>query len=859
MSHLVLMSGDLFAKRDLRCQLKIDYPFQSLDESQVLNVLSTSKEGLGVQEVKRRLKIFGSNTLQDENVSRLRIFLRQFNNLLIYILFAASLVSISIGEFKDFIVINVIIVVNGLLGFWQEMKSESAVSALRKMTETRHKVVRDGVLGWIHSSELVPGDFLLFHEGEVVSADIRLVDSGGLMVDESAITGESTPSTKDHTKILPKDVMPYELSNMLLTGTTIVRGTGQGVVVKTGSQTYFASIAKKLTEESPETPLTKAISFFAKRYVFILILLFLVLGIVGYFQGRSLLDLGYILLASLVSAVPEGLPIVLTFVMVMGAVALSRKQALIRYLPSVETLGSSTVIASDKTGTITEGKLIVREVFSTDSKKLKLIAALCNDATSGMGDPLDVALSSWVEEYDGLRRRFQRKWGYPFDAKLMLMGAAYSMGGYDEVLVKGAYESLKERVQNKDSLKELESVFESYVSQGLRVLAFGYGEWTSNDPGSWKINIVGLIGFLDPPKQGVRESVAAAHRAGIRVIMITGDHPMTAAAVAKEVGIWQDSQSILTGKEIENLADAELLAKIRNTTVFARILPQHKFRLVKLLQACGEIVAVTGDGVNDVPALKLADIGIAMGSGTEAAKSASKMIITDSNINIIVDAIRNARVIADNIRKVIYYLISTSMQEIVLISLAIGLSLPLPLTAIQILWINIVTDGVQDKTFPFAKGEGNVMLRKPRSPSEQFFDRKQILRILSFGLGMGSLSYFLYVNLLNHYDHSVVSTIIFTSVVMAQWANGIQSQKESEPFFKDIKKSFSINPYIYLAVCLGLILQLSAIYLMPNVFDMSPITLEQWIYPIVVFVVAFMLVECRKWIEQLQYRNPRSS
>lgn len=834
--------------------MKIDYPFQTFDKTQVLKILSTSKEGLSAQEANRRLKLFGANSLQDEKVSKLRIFFRQFNNLLIYILLAASLVSISIGEFKDFIVINVIIVVNGLLAFWQEMKSESAVAALRKMTETRHKVIRDGVLGWINSSELVPGDYLLFHEGEVVSADVRLVDSAGLMVDESAITGESMPCTKDHTKVLPEDAMPYELSNMLLTGTTIVRGTGQGVVVKTGSHTYFASIAKKLEEESPETPLTKAISFFAKRYVFILILLFSILGIVGYFQGRSLLDLGYILLASLVSAVPEGLPIVLTFVMVMGAVALSRKQALIRYLPSVETLGSSTVIASDKTGTITEGKLIVREVFSTDSEKLRLIAALCNDATSGMGDPLDIALSGWVEGYEDLRRRHQRKWSYPFDAKLMLMGAVYSIGGQDEILVKGAYESLRERVENKESLRELEAAFENYVSQGLRVLAFGYGKWSSQDPGSWEIDIIGLIGFLDPPKRGVKESVAAAHRAGIRAIMITGDHPMTAAAVAKEVGIWEEGQSILTGKEIESLADTELLEKIKRTTVFARILPQHKFRIVKLLQACGEIVAVTGDGVNDVPALKLADIGIAMGSGTEAAKSASKMIITDSNINIIVDAIRNARVIADNIRKVIYYLISTSMQEIVLISLAIGLSLPLPLTAIQILWINIVTDGVQDKTFPFAKGEGNVMLRKPRRPSEQFFDRKQVVRILSFGLGMGFLSYFLYVYLLDHYAHPVVSTIIFTSVVMAQWANGIQAQKESEPFFKDIKKSFTINPYIFLAACLGLMLQLSAIYLMPKVFDMSPITLEHWIYPILVFIAAFVLVECRKWLESVVTR-----
>lgn len=828
--------------------------FQALEIEETFKHLETSSQGLSSEEAKKRLELYGKNVIREEKISKLRILLRQFNNVLIYILFAASIISISIGEWADFLVINVIIAINGLIGFWQELKAETSIAALKKLTESRSKVLRDGILTLIYSSEIVPGDYLIFHEGEIVTSDVRLVESSGLMVDESSMTGESAPIVKDHTVLLPETALPYELKNMLLTGTTVVRGAGRGVVVRTGSNTYIAKIAEKAKEASPDTPLTKALSFFAKRYVILLIGLFTSLGIIGFLQGRSLLDLAYMLLASLVSAVPEGLPIVITLVMVIGAISLSRKQALIRYLPSVETLGSATVIASDKTGTITEGKLIVKEIYSQDLEKLKTISALCNDSHGGLGDPLDVALSDWVENYDEIRKKFPRKWGYSFDTRLMLMATVNVINGGVELLLKGAYEALKEKVENKEELKEMETAFQSFLEEGLRVLAFGSGKWENEDPASWRIKIVGLIGFLDPPKEGVNEAVIFAKKGGIRVLMITGDHSMTARAVAKEVGIWTENDQILTGKEIETLPDDRLVEAIKHTTVFARILPEHKYRIVKLLQGSKEIVAVTGDGVNDVPALRAADIGIAMGGGTEAAKSASKMVISDNDLKIITDAIRNARVIADNIRKVIYYLISTSMQEVILISLAIFSSLPLPLSAIQILWINIVTDGVLDKTFPFAKGEGNVMNRKPRRPEKKFFDLKQVFRILFFGGTLGLISFFLYIHLLDKYSFATVSTINFTSVVVAQWANGIQAQKEGEPFFKNIVNSLTINPLIFFGVGLGILLQCFAIYLAPKLFHATAMSLEHWKYPALVFLAAFGLVEIRKWIEPFVFR-----
>ena len=827
-------------------------PFHAFSIDQTFQHAATSSEGLTYGEVRRRRKQFGKNVLEEGHISLLLIFFRQFHSIPIYILFVASIVSISIGELIDFSVVMGIIFLNGLIGFWQEVKAEVSIAALKKMTESKNLVVRNGERVFVASSELVPGDYVVFHEGEVVTADIRLVESAGLMIDESSLTGESIPVIKDHEPVLPEDALPYELSNMLLTGTIVVRGSGCGVVVRTGGKTYLASIAEKAKEASPVSPLNKALNFFLRRFVFVLVGIFFLLGIVGVSQGREWLDLSYILLAGLVSAVPEGLVVVVTLVMVLGAIALSKKQTLIRYLPSVETLGSVTFLASDKTGTITEGKLIVKEVCAKDESQLQRIAALCNDASEGIGDPLDVALAKWVTDYEGVRKAYPRIWEHPFDTELMLMATINKSENSEELFIKGAYESLKEKAENPE---EFTSALESFLQQGLRVIALGQGKWDGNeDHLSWKIQLVGIVGFLDPAKEGVREAVTSAKKAGIHVMMITGDHPTTAKAIAKDVGIWKENDGVLSGREIEALFDEDLLQVLQKATVLARVLPEHKYRIVKLLQQSKEIVAVTGDGVNDVPALKAADIGIAMGSGAEAAKSVAKMVITDNNLKVIVGAIQNARIIADNIRKVIYYLVSTSLLEVVLLILAILSNLPLPLVAIQILWINLIGGGVLDKTFPFAKEEGNVMHRVPRRPEKQFFDLSQIVHICIYGCVGGLLCFFLYISIIDLYDPPLVSTIIFTCVVVAQWANGIQAQKETEPFFKNIRNSFTINPWIYCGIGIGILLQCLVIYWMPELFHLVPMDFVYWLYPLGTFVLTFLLVECRKWVALLLTR-----
>jgi P-type Ca2+ transporter type 2C len=558
----------------------------------------------------------------------------------------------------------------------------------------------------------------------------------------------------------------------------------------------------------------------------------------------------------MVSAIPEGLPIVVTLVMVVGSLALVRQKTLVRHLPSVETLGSATVIVSDKTGTITEGRLAVQEVFALDRDLLLQAAVLCNDASENAGDPVDLALARWAGGSDEIRVQNPRIWTYPFDTKKKLMATANRTPEGERFFIKGAYEEIRKRTENPEDSAALETALDRMAGRGLRVLAFGAGNWNGDSSGLWKYRIAGLIGFADPPKESVAAAVLDAQKAGIRVLMVTGDYAVTAREIARSVNIWKDGDRVLTGPDLEELDDDALYAALGDTTVCARILPEQKYRIVHVMQEHGEIVAVTGDGVNDVPALKAADLGIAMGSGTESAKSVAKMVILDNNLNVVVNAIRNGRVIADNVRKVIYYLGSTSISEIVLLSAAIIAGLPLPLLPIQLLWINLVTDGVQDKMFPFIKEEGDVMTRPPKKPERQFFDRPQIVRILLFGMVMGALGFLLFKHLLGLYPYEVAVSIMFTSVVCFQWFNGIQAQKEHEPFFVNIRRSLTINPLIFLGVGAGLILQLAALYLVPDWFGAVALSWNAWVYPVGLSILAFLVVEAIKWYEWGRRHSP---
>lgn len=831
---------------------------QASKQEEAFRTFSSSPQGLSSGEASARLERYGLNELEEKKPSKLRIFLHQFKSILVYILIAAAAITLVIGDTKDFIIILLLLIANSVIGFWQEVKAEASIQALKQLTETRNNVLRDGKISNLPSKQLVPGDVVLMSEGDLVTADLRILEATGLMVDESSITGESLPVAKDANVVLLKEALPYELENCLIAGTLVTRGSAKALVTATGKDTYIATIAEKAEEASPESPLTRALAVFSRRYMIVVIISIALLGIIALLQEREPEDVAYLLVAQLVSAVPEGLPLVITLVTVIGAMALSKRKTLTRYLPAVETLGSATVIATDKTGTITEGKLGVSEHFALDEDSLRLCAALCNDSQDGKGDGVDVAIATWCGAgFEGARSSHPRLWSHPFDTNLRMMATYNQTSEGESLFVKGAYESLRAISDNSQDLPRLEAEMDQLAEGGMRVLAFGVGSGRE-EPSTWRVRIVGLLGFFDPPKESVKGAVEIAKKAGMRVIMITGDYPKTAKAIAAKVGIWQEGDGVLTGKDVEAMSDQDLCL-IKNVTVLARVLPEHKYRLVKTLQSCGEIVTVTGDGVNDVPALRAADLGIAMGSGTEAAKAASKMVITDNNLGVIVEAIRTGRVIADNIRKVIYYLLSTNVNQLILICLSLLASLPLPLLAIQILWINLVTDGVQDKTFPFAKEEGDVMARRPKNPSQQFFDRGQLLRILYFAFTLGFLFFALYQLLLERYPQPVAGTIIFTCVVVAQWVNGIQAQKEREPFCVNIRRSFTINPYVYVGVGVGLVLQLAAIYLLEDWFSTVPMDLEQWYYVLLVVVVTFIVIELRKVIEYFLAASNRSS
>lgn len=830
----------------------------SKSPEELYDLLKSSPLGIDPSEAEHRLRMYGHNILKEEHRSSLSIFISQFKSPIIAILLAAALLSYAMGHATDSMIIIGILIINSLLGFFQEYRAETSIQALKKLTETHVRVLRMGLEALIPSDEIVPGDILFLSEGDLIPTDIRLLESYGVQADEAILTGESIPSHKDALVVLNPETLPYERSNMLFSGTHILKGTARGIVTATGEGTYLASIAKSAQEQSPDSPLTRSLAIFSKRLLVLLIGMLLIVGIAGILQDRSAEDMASILIAELVSAVPEGLPIVVTLILALGAYRLSHHNVLVRHLPSVESLGSASVIATDKTGTITEGFLSVKQIETVNKEALYRCAALCNDGSEYRGDPVDTALARWVgADYEIYREKYARIFYHPFDPHLRLMATVNKNGGTESLYIKGAYEALQPIALNtSNELEKFKSAHDVMALQGLRVLAFGFSDEKWEDPKDWKIKIVGLIGFADAPKKGAAEAVYQAKQAGIHVIMITGDNPLTAQVIANEVGISEKNETVLSGHEIEKMEDEELVLALQGCTVVARALPEHKYRIVKLLKQRGEIVAVTGDGVNDVPALKAADLGIAMGSGSEAAKSTAKMVITDNNLMVIVDAIRQGRIIAANLRKVIFYLVATCFDEILLISGAIMMGLPLPIHPTQILWVNIVTDGVIDKTFPMCREEGNVMKNKPRRLETQFFDRWQMARIGWVSLINGMVTLAVFVHLLNSgHSYETALTVSFCIIVTSQWVNGILAQKEEEPFLLNIKRSLTINPAIWIGLGIGFSLQIIALYIVPQWFHAVSPTWEMLAYIGIATLIVFVLLESYKWVE---YRLKRS-
>jgi Ca2+-transporting ATPase len=833
------------------------YPW-SKNVSDLMFELQTSKDGLDVNEAQNRLNIFGSNSLLAEERSKISMLIGQFTSPIVLILIVAALISLFMDHTKDAIIISAILIINALLGFYQELKAETSIRALQRLTENHVRVIRNGIETTLPAHDLVPGDIVLLSEGDLVPADLRLIESYALEVDEAVLTGESLPCDKKADTFASEDAPLYERHNSLFSGSSILRGKSVALVCATGGMSEIAKIAEAAQQRSPDSPLTKSMRQFSKQLLISIVVILTLLGIISIFQGRSFEEMISFLIAQLVSAVPEGLPIVITLILAIGAFRLSRHKVLVRHLPSVESLGSATLIATDKTGTLTEGVLSVKETHPLDQDELLRCAALCNDSHDGLGDSIDVALAKWLgEEFHTLQQTYPRIFDHPFDPNTRMMATVNRIDGNPKLYIKGAYESLITLSENSPAqLDQLQKTHDEMASLGLRVLAFGVSDHHGEEPDKAPIRIVGLIAFADRPKPDTANAIALAKDAGIRVIMITGDNPITAKVIASEIGLSEGDENVLTGRQIDILSDEEILEQLAHTSVIARAMPENKYRIVQLLQKQGEIVAVTGDGVNDVPALKAADLGIAMGNGTEAAKASSKMVLVDNNLGVIIDAIRQGRVIADNLRKVLFYLLSTSFGEIILISMAILMAFPLPLHPTQILWINVVTDGTCDKTFAMCDEEGNVMKRKVRSRDKQFFDRPMLFRLGWFATVTASVTMLMFAYLLNtDYSYEEVITVTFTTVVAAQWINALLIQKESEPFLKNIRRSVTINPWLWGGISLGIVLQSIALFVLPEWFHVVSPDAKMMGYVGIALGAIFILEEGYKWVEYTRRRG----
>ena len=820
--------------------------FHSKTVEETLRELNSNGEGISQKEAEDRLRIHGPNIIKTEEESNLILFLKQFHNPLIYILLVAALISLTLRNLLDFYLIIGIVLINGVLGFVQELKAKTSLKSLRKITDLKTTVIRKGREITIPMSEVVPGDIVKVREGDVVPADIRLITDREILIDESILTGESIPVEKDSKVVLDENTPLYERKNILFKGTVVVRGEGIGVVFATGKNTEMGKIVEKTQIKSVPSPFTKAITSFSKKWMLVLIISLSILLIIGILQKREISQLFLLVISELVSAVPEGLPLVITLVLVVGALRLAKRKVLVRHLPAVETLGSATYIATDKTGTITEGKLKLFKTYGIVEGQFfnKLIYLSSHPSYK---DPVETAIVEWVKEKGFDTDNLTPVKIFPFDIRKRYTASLYKEGERYLLVIKGAFEVLSTMDNNSQRKEKLNEVHDNLAEEGLRVLAVGYAYMESEpeDPGKVPINLAGLIAFRDPPKKEAKEAVEWCKKMGIRVIMITGDNLKTAKAIGREVGIYSQGDIALTGTKVKEYSDEELYTILKRTSIVARALPEDKYRIVKVLQSKGEIVAVTGDGINDVPALKVADLGIAMGNGAEAAKDVAKMIITDNNLSVITEAVKYGKIIGINTKKVIYYLLSSSFGEITLLTLAFLLRLPFPLLPTQILWINLITDGVQDKAFPFTKEDPQEMSLK--SGKINFFDGIQIFNIITTAILMGLINLALFIYCLERFTYEHAVTVTFTSMVVNQWINGIHSIRNT-PFFINPVKTFMINPYLFLGLSIGFILQLTVTYLFPSLLHLTPLAFTDWLLVFYSSLLLFLLIEFRKWI-----------
>jgi len=888
----------------------VDIPAQtshSLDIDSAFQRYNSSPHGLTSDEAAARLEQYGRNELPTKPPQTLfEIFLHQFLNPLIYILLVAAGIAILLGDYTDAIFIGAVLLINAVIGTIQEYGAEQSALALRKMSASKALVERDDEIFEVDAETLVPGDLVLLESGKKVPADLRLIHTYSFEIDESLLTGESLPVTKDHTAALSENTPLADRINMAFTGSMVTRGRGRGLVAATGFKTELGKIAGSLsTGVSAKPPLLIRMEIFTKNIAVALLFVTLLMASYLLWMGQTWLEVLMFSVALAVSAIPEGLPVALTVALAIASRRMAKRNVIVRKLPAVEALGSCTFVATDKTGTLTVNQMTIKQVsipgphgfnvegsglepegsVSTDedmgaevqSEMLAPVVTagvLCNeaelihknDAWSGYGDAVDLAFLVFAYKAglnpNEIRDRFDLKSEIPFEPENQYAATLHEGPDGCLISVKGAFEkliSMCSRMRTGEGDREIDPSIivqqaEQLAESGFRVLALAKKDSADasaplNEQLS-DLTFLGLVGMMDPLRPEALEAVAACHQAGIDVAMVTGDHPKTSLAIARELGLANDMSEVVSGTQLKETQDPkEKAALIDKARVFARVEPQQKLEIVRHLLDLGRFVAVTGDGANDAPALKAANVGIAMGkSGTDIAKETSDLIITDDRFASIVAGIEEGRIAYANVRKVVYLLVATGAAEILMFSLSLLFNTPLPLTPVQILWLNLVTNGIQDVGLAFEPGEGDELSRPPRKPNEPVFDRLMLERVMLSAMVMGTLS-FMHFYYMHETGVDIESNRNLTLLLMVLFENIMIANCKSET-----KSAFSINPLNNPILLFGTLgaqgIHILMMYTpgIQEVLGVKPVFLNQWIFLLIIACSILVVMEIYKGI-----------
>lgn len=864
--------------------------WHQMDNDSVLKKVESSMEGLSDQQVKARYEKYGYNELTGKKDKPVwKMFLEQFKDVLVIILLIAAVISGALGEVSDTIVIMIVVLLNAVLGTIQENRAEKSLAALKRLAAPVSMVRRNGQVVEIPSRELVPGDIVLMEAGRFVPADCRIIHASNFKVEESSLTGESVPVEKSEEVIASDCLTVGDRKNMIFMSSMATYGRAEAVVVETGMDTEIGKIAKMIQEDDNTlTPLQIKLAELGKLLGILSLGVCVIMFIVGIITGKGILSMFMTSVSLAVAAIPEGLPTVVTIVLAIGVQKMIKRNAIIRKLPAVETLGCATVICSDKTGTLTQNKMTVMKAYvggkiytsgkdilnSADAANLMNIISLCNDTkvveeggvSKTIGDPTETALVDFAIKYGTDKRELdlvhKRVDEIPFDSERKLMTTINDFDGKLKALVKGAPDILIERCKYILSDNEVRIISgrekeairkanEDMAKDALRVLAAAYKDMDSlpEHPESAVVErdlvFAGLVGMIDPPREEVKEAVKICKSAGIRPVMITGDHQATAAAIAKELGILDGRYKVISGTELDSMSDKELERNIESYSVYARVSPEHKVKIVKAWQARGEIVAMTGDGVNDAPALKKADIGAAMGiTGTDVAKEAADMVLTDDNFSTIVSAVEEGRTIFSNIRKSIHFLLSCNIGEIITLFTATMLGWAEPLIPIQILWVNLVTDSLPALALGMDPAEKGVMNREPRNPRSGIFSDGLGIKIGLGGVVIGLLALTAYRIGLN-YNLEIARTMTFIVLSLSQLVHANNTRSDDESIFSI---GLFSNKYLVTANICSSLLQLIVVFIpfLRGVFKVVPLNGSQWITVMLLSLMPVIIVEIYK-------------